>query len=293
MPPPPPNVLVFGASGWIGSAIAEALIASDFRVTGVFRSEPPADLSERGMTSVLGDLANLAPLLDEVRTHDAVVFAASAPSVITEQALRMLAASGAAKRLVFISGSSIYGSTSHLIPVGEDARLAPPLPVSYLPLHEELAMLASPRTCIFRGAPILYGRSGGATPPFLLADAVLHGAARYIASGEQRWSACHVDDLARLVALALSSESPSGIFNAVTHDYSLADVSRIVAKRIGPLFPTALISKSQASAEWGAFWAELLSASLFLSSERAVATFGWREQSPQFEQDINDYLMPS
>jgi len=290
---PSSRVLLFGASGWIGSAISDALVASGFSVTGVFRSVPAATFSARGISSVHGDLSDIRPLLAPITEHDAVVLASSAPSAITEQALRFLADSGSARTLVFISGSSIYGSTSNSTPFAEDAPLAPPLPVAYLPTHEQLALAAAGRSFVFRGAPILYGRAGGATPAFLLFDAIQHGVARYVGSGLQRWSACHVDDFARLVALSLASSSQGGTFNAVTHDYSLDHVASLISARIGLAHDPVSITRATASTEWGAFWADLLSSSLYLSSALAVATFAWQECSPKFHEDIHDYPLPT
>jgi nucleoside-diphosphate-sugar epimerase len=293
MTTPSSRVLVFGASGWIGSAISDALVAAGFGVTGVFRSVPPDTLSARGISSVHGDLSDIRPLLASITEHDAVVFASSAPSAITEHALRLLAESGSARALAFIGGSSIYGSTSASTPSAEDAPLAPPLPVSYLPTHEQLALEAAGRSFVFRGAPILYGRAGGATPSFLLFDAIQHGVARYVGSGSQRWSACHVDDFARLVARGLASSSQGGTFNAVTHDYSLGDVAGLVSARIGLAHDPISITRATASAEWGDFWADLLSSSLYLSSALAVATFAWQEGSPPFHEDIHNYPLPT
>ena len=47
-----PKILVFGANGWIGSAICNQLVKADFAVTGVFRSEPPTTLAGRGIHSL-------------------------------------------------------------------------------------------------------------------------------------------------------------------------------------------------------------------------------------------------
>lgn len=282
------RVAVFGASGWIGSAISRALRDAGATVTGVFRRAPKRDEGPY----LVGDLSDLGPMLSSLAEQDAVVFATSAPAADTNQALRLLADQETVATTAFISGSSVYGDTGTEGPVTESSPLTPPESVSYLPVQEELAMAAAKRSFVFRPAGILYGNRGGATPKFLIEDAVHRGAARYIGSGEQIWSACHVDDLGRLVAMAIRSPSGGGIFNAVTHEYPLKEVASIVARRIGRGCETASISRETATEELGAFWSDLLASSLHVSSEKAHTDFGWKAVRPTFSEDVHQYPLP-
>lgn len=72
------RVFVTGATGWIGSATVDELIASGHEVLGLTRSAEGADaLTARGATPLRGDLDDLESLRSGARDADAVVHLAN------------------------------------------------------------------------------------------------------------------------------------------------------------------------------------------------------------------------
>ncbi len=282
------KIVLFGATGWIGNAIGECLLQRKHPVTAIVRPTSVAKLKIPAAT-IAGTMENFKDLLPIIGSHDAIVFASSADGTTTSKALTLLKQAKSIQSLVYISGSSVYGDTGSEHPATEEFPLDPDPMVAGLPSLEQEALQAISRGYVFRGAGILYGRRGGATPSFLWADAKKHGKARYIGDGNQRWSAVHVDDLAQLVALALESKRQGGIYNAVTHDYSMQEVSEGIATILGEGTVSESATSSQVTGDWGAFWSNLLSSNLWLSGQKAMNDFGWTAQKPRFLDDLREF----
>jgi nucleoside-diphosphate-sugar epimerase len=140
------RVLVTGATGYIGRAVAGALVNRDHEVLGLARSEPAAaTLRDRGVEPVMGDFGDLASLGAAVTASDpdVVVSAASvgasagdnaATFARDRDAVRAIQAAlhRPEKALVFTSGSAVFGvfndgAATDLI-YHEDSRL--PLPAA-------------------------------------------------------------------------------------------------------------------------------------------------------------------
>src|SRR5579875_1139446 len=72
------RVFVTGASGWIGSATVDELLAADHDVTGLARSEPSAaTLQAKGVRVRRGDLDDLDSIRAGAEEADAVIHLAN------------------------------------------------------------------------------------------------------------------------------------------------------------------------------------------------------------------------
>src|SRR5882757_10731656 len=70
------NVFLTGATGYIGSVVAEALIAAGHSVTGLARSDAAAgQMSLKGVTPLRGDLTSPASLTEAAKKTDGVIHA--------------------------------------------------------------------------------------------------------------------------------------------------------------------------------------------------------------------------
>ena len=124
------RILVTGATGLIGGAVARRLASAGHEVVGLARSDASAaKLAGQGYTAVHGDLADAASVAEAARGADAVVHAAS-PSdgnraAYDEAATRAIidALRGTAKRFVYTSGCLLYGATGDTRP--KTARFIP------------------------------------------------------------------------------------------------------------------------------------------------------------------------
>jgi NAD(P)-dependent dehydrogenase (short-subunit alcohol dehydrogenase family) len=112
------RVLVTGATGLIGGAVAHRLKEGGHEIVGLARSESSAaKLLDRGFVAEIGELADPVSLASAVRGADAVVHAASPndqnAASLDEIATRAIleAQRGTGKRFIYTSGSLVYGST--------------------------------------------------------------------------------------------------------------------------------------------------------------------------------------
>lgn len=151
------NIFLTGATGYIGSAIAQALLAAGHGVTGLARSqESVRQLEVAGITPLRGSLEEQERLVAGARGADGVIHAAfdvSAPaphlldSQVMETFLRTL--SGSDKALVYTSGLMVLGSTGEAI-VDEDAPPKLVAIVAWSPVLEERVLKASRLRCFYQ-----------------------------------------------------------------------------------------------------------------------------------------------
>ena len=77
------QIFITGANGFIGGAVASALIADGHTVRGLVRSQAKGDaVAACGVEAVVGSLDDAALLQAEARAADAVVNAASSDHAV-------------------------------------------------------------------------------------------------------------------------------------------------------------------------------------------------------------------
>jgi nucleoside-diphosphate-sugar epimerase len=253
------RVFLTGASGFIGGAVASALIAQGHTVRGLVRSKTKAEaVAAHGVEAVIGSLDDAALLQAEAQTADAVVNAASSDHRGAVEAL-IAALAGSGKALLHSSGSSIVADLAMGEPSDRIFDEASPLE----PVAEKAARVAIDRLVL--DAPdirsvvlcntMIYGNALGAPAesvqiPALVRQARASGIARYIGRGRNRWSNVHIADVAALYALALA-KAPAGTFMYVeSGEEALGDIAATIAARLG-LGAAQSWPAEQAIAAWG------------------------------------------
>ncbi|HEX2187724.1 MAG TPA: NAD-dependent epimerase/dehydratase family protein, partial [Longimicrobiaceae bacterium] len=160
------KVLLAGATGYVGSAVAEALLAAGHEVTGLARSDgAAARLRAAGPGVRRGDLLEPDALAPAVVDADAVVHAAALPGDADAAAVRALLAmlEGTGKTWVYTSGAWVLGSPGDRVadedaPTDSAAEL-----VAWRPAVERATLEAAGRgvrSVVIRPA-MVYGRGGG------------------------------------------------------------------------------------------------------------------------------------
>ena len=125
------RIFLTGANGFIGGAVATALIAAGHRVRGLVRNKSKADaVAAHGVEAVIGSLDDGAVLQEEARAADAVINAASSDHRGAVETL-IAALSGSGKALIHSSGSSIVADLAMGEPsdrIFDEATPVEPLP---------------------------------------------------------------------------------------------------------------------------------------------------------------------
>lgn len=289
------KVLVTGASGYIGSAVAAALSRAGHEVMGLVRasdpgSDKPRALARAGVEPVLGAMEEDASWIDRARACLAVVHCAAEHSPrfheldrrTVEAVLAAQASANLPRLLVYTSGVWVYGDTRGSR-VDESSPVNPPALVAPRVESEKLVLAANRgnvRTVVLRPGCV-YGGRGGLTGAWF-ESAVRTGAARIVGDGSFRWSMIHVEDLAELYRLALESSLGGSVLNATDRSRSsVRDCARAASAAAGAKGAVATIPPDEASRTFGAA-AECLAFDQHVDSSLAVLRLGWQPRHSGF-----------
>jgi nucleoside-diphosphate-sugar epimerase len=217
------RIFLTGATGYIGSAIVDALLRANHQITAVVRTPGSADaLAKRGVTPVLGDIRTVKSYRTAAEGHDAYVHTAADSSPKREEVDRkaietLLAAAtaranGAPASFVYTSGIWVLGSNAQAM--DESAQPNPGQLLGWRLVHEDLVLQAagpSLRTAVIRPG-IVYGGNRGIVSDLL--KNALNGLIRVIGTGENHWPVVYDRDLADLYVRVATLPQASGIYHA-------------------------------------------------------------------------------
>jgi nucleoside-diphosphate-sugar epimerase len=285
------KIIMTGATGYIGSAVADALLRANHDVTGVAHTaEGRARLVDRDIHAIAGDIAAPAQLADRIAgaAPDAVVWAATAnradvdaPAV--QAILERLAGSGAA--FVYTSGAWVHGETGDAV-VDETTPLNPIELVEWrVEVERRVLETAGVRGIVIRPG-IVYGHGGG-IPAMLTASARNEGAARFVGTGHNRWPLVFIEDLADLYRRAVErAPAATVLLGVVPSSFSVLDVARAASEGSGAGGRTSSWPLEAARKELGAFADALAIDQARLTGRRAEETLGWTPRGPSIVDEL-------
>ncbi|HEX6432945.1 MAG TPA: NAD-dependent epimerase/dehydratase family protein, partial [Gemmatimonadales bacterium] len=274
------RVFLTGATGYIGSAVADRLRAAGHEVSGLARNDAAAaKLQTTGIRPVRGDFSDPKSVGSAARGADGVINLATTfdPAIDGPAADAILEAlAGSNKPFIDTSGVWVHGDTGGKV-VDETSPPNPAELVRWRPSAEHRVLDGAKRgirVVVIRPA-IVYGRGGG-IPARFVASAQQQGAARYVGSGENRWPFVHVDDLADLYLLALE-KAPAGtlLLGVSGPSYTVREVAAAASRGAGAGGKTAGWPLEEARRKLGPY-ADALALDQQASGRRAQELLGWR-----------------
>ena len=241
MPFPLMRILLTGATGYVGSAVLQALARGGHEVCALIRN--PREATQASLLDarpVVGDLAVPQSYAAAAEGCDAVVHNAFESSKrgpeVDRQAIDTLL-SAAARRvsagrpstIVYTSAAWVLGNTSGQ--AAEDAPLRPPPYVEWRPAHEQIVLEANRgllKTAVVRPG-IVYGGTRG-----VIADLVktaANGLVRVVGDGRNHWACVHDRDLADLYVRVATNPEAGGIYHATDEaDERVTDIVESVVR---------------------------------------------------------------
>ena len=289
------HVFVTGATGWIGSATVEELLAAGHRVTGLARTGTAAEaLRAMGADPLPGNLDDLAGLRRGADAADAVIHLANkhdwadpaATNRAERTAVQTLAEALAGTDRAFVLASALSGLAQ-----GRPALESDPSPAvgpdSPRGGSENLALeyvAKGVRVVSVRFAPTVHGIGDHGFIAQIVAAARKRGVSAYFGDGAVSWAAVHRPDAARLVRLGLERASAGSVLHAAAEE---AVPTRLIAEAIGAKLnlPVAAVPPEQAMEHFG-FVGRFIGMHMSASSERTRALTDWKPSGPNLVEDI-------
>ncbi len=279
------KVLIYGAGGFLGSALVRRFVAGGHTVRGLVRNdEAAAALRAVGAEPVLGDLlTDPDGTVAHARDADIIVYAAQLllePERNTIEALLdTLAESG--KTLIFTSGTGVLsqrtdGEWSEDTFIEDDEFVRS----KYIGTRvdtENLVRSAGARG--IRGIVVrpsmIWGH--GRSPMFdgFRTSIEKTGAVCYIGRGLNLYSNVHVDDVAEIYHLAAEKAPAGALYHAVSGETNFRTIAEALARRHG--VETRSIDLAEGVEIWGTFAALIVFSTCSRTrAPRARRELGWQ-----------------
>jgi nucleoside-diphosphate-sugar epimerase len=289
------RVFVTGATGNIGSAVVEDLIAAGHQVIGLYRSEERAKaLAAAGAEPYRGSIAEPDSLKDGAARSDGVIHLAFNHNFATfvqncEDDRRVIAAlaaplAGSDRPLIVTSGTGL----ANTIP-GEPAKEGNP--IVGVDAHPRAASEEAAAAVAAEGVNVSVVRLPQVHDPVsqgLITPAIAmfrkQGACAYIGDGLNRWPSAHRLDVARLYRLAIEKAEPNAKYHAVAEEgVSLRDIAEAIGRRLK--LPVKSIRPDEAEAHFG-WLARFAGHDVPASSEATRRKLGWTPTGPSLIEDL-------
>ncbi|BAN98298.1 hypothetical protein E05_35320 [Plautia stali symbiont] len=263
------QIFVTGATGWVGSAVVEELIAAGHQVTGLARSaEKAVALAVTGAQVIRGSLEDANVLRDAAQSADAIIHTA-----FNHDFSRFVQNCEQDPQVIELLGEAITGSdrmllvTSGLSGMARGAtELDPPQPVSPRGVHVATVRLA----------PSVHDLGDHGFVPILVRLARESGISAWCGTGENCWSGVHRRDAARVYRLALEQGVTERVYHAVADE---AVPFRAIAETIGRQLGLPSCESDRAHLGWFA--------NMAVSSQRTRTLLDWSATRPDLLSELN------
>jgi nucleoside-diphosphate-sugar epimerase len=283
------RIFLTGATGYVGSAVLDALVKAGHHVTALVRDqEKAARVRERSGHPVIGNLADPESYRGAAEAQDGYIHTAydglaGRAATVDRIALDTLLAAARRPRtagpttppsrfMIYTSPVSVLGRTVE--PAAEDAPINPVAHVAWRGEHEDLVLAAHTerlRTMVVRPGVVYGGAEGFVGDMF---KAAANGLVRVVGDGTNHWPLVYDRDLADLYTRLAAHASAGGVYHA--NDEGDERVNDIV-EAIGPHLPippdVRHVPIEEARAKFGTI-ADVLSLDQVIRSPRARA-LGW------------------
>ena len=288
------KVFVTGATGFVGTAVVQELLANGHEVLGLARSEPSVNkLITAGAEAHLGDLNDFESLKSGATASDAVIHLGFVHDFTRFAEMCELdgkvietigeALLGTDKPFLITSGTALFSKEGLTI---ETDRSVNPHPRIATENAADAVAAKGVKVAVIRLSPSVHGKGDiiGFVPT-LIRIAKEKGKSAIINNGHNFWPAVHKLDAAKLYRLALENPFESGTrYHAVGEQgIQLKEIATEIAERLD--VPVVSLTQDEAAEHFGWF-AHFAKLNNLTSSEQTKATLGWEPQHPTLMEDL-------
>jgi nucleoside-diphosphate-sugar epimerase len=295
------KVFVTGASGFIGSAIVKELILAGHEVIGLARSEASAkSIAALGAKVHRGDIQDLESIRNGAAMADGVIHTA-----FNHDFSKFKDNCEADRKVIEAFGAALMGSDRPLIVTSGTALVSPgqiaiedKAPMADANVIPRIASEEAAQSILFRGvnvsivrlSPSVHGEGDHGFVPLLITMAREKGVSAYVEGGQNRWTAVHRFDAAKLYRLALEKAAPGARYHGVAEEeIAFHQIAEVIGQQLG--LPIVSKSKSEAAAHFGWF-SHFAAIDCPASSKLTRERLGWRPSHPTLLEDLknSDYF---
>lgn len=290
------RVFVTGASGWIGSATVDELLASGHEVLGLARSDASAAaLEAKGAAVLRGDLDDLTNIRSGAADTDATIhlankhdFADQAASNRAERgAVEAIGETLAGSNRPFLLASGVAGAvTGRALTENDPSPFSGPDSPRGGSENRALDFVAQGVGSVsVRFAPTVHGHGDHGFISVIADVARAKGVSAYVGDGGNRWPAVQRSDAGRVVRLALEKAAPGTLVHAIAEE---GIPTRVIAEAIGRSLglPVTSVAPDEAGQHFGwigGFFAMDIPASSTATQE----LLGWTPTGPTLIEDLD------
>ncbi len=277
------RIFLTGATGYVGSAVMDALLRSGHDVTALVRDPEKAEhVAGRGVQAIVGELSAPASYAAAAQRADSIIHTALEGSKRKERVDRAAidtllavagerAASGLPACVVYTSDLWVLGDTKNAT---EQAPVNPASLTAWRLEHERIVLQAGAagvRTVVIRPG-VVYGGARGIIGD-LLKDAA-NGLVRVVGEGTNHWACIYDRDLADLYVRVATLGDASGVFHANDEaDERVDDIVEAIAQQVTVRPDVRHMPLAEARLKLGAY-ADAVALDQIVRSPRARA-LGW------------------
>ncbi len=253
------RVFLTGASGWIGSAIAQDLMEAGHSVVGLVRSKEKGDaLASAGGTPLIGVLGDFDMLRAGASDADGIIHTAFGLDLSKIEQL-----ADEDRTAIEIFGEVFTGSTRPIVVTsgflhltGEKAteEERPAVMPAFPRASEQTAFALAERGLhanVVRNPRSVHGKGEiHGFVPMLAGIARIKGVSAYIGDGQNLWPAVHRLDAARLYRLALERGARGEAYHAVAEEgVPYRHIAEAIGRQLG--LPVKSLTQEEADGHFG------------------------------------------
>jgi nucleoside-diphosphate-sugar epimerase len=294
--------LIAGAAGYVGSRLAEYLLAQGHYVRGLVR-EPESEVADRlaglGMAVWQGDITQPDSLVG-VASGIEYVYNLTARSVLDNGSVRrvfvdgnrnLIAACSRARTVrsyIFASNTAAYGDRGDAW-LTEDSPVAPCYPLGNVMVEAEQVVMELVRAHQFPAIIMRIGIIYGPERDFI--DAVRNGTATLIGDGHNFIPRIHIDDLIYILDRVAVEGQPGAVYNVVDDEPARAtDFYGEVRRRLGMVPPRTFPKEAALFNGMDPTVVGMVSASTRLSNQRIKDELQLNLRYPSFRTWLDEQL---